>query len=125
MFLMTFIILGVMGLLVWQGRSFVNTAIAQSPDVVAVHSDLKDMQAELVTAKDSAGTAKLAADDAKKSADDTAAKVDASQRRIFDALNEQRGSNEEIVKAIATLTERIAGVTKQLDRVESKQDSGK
>lgn len=122
MFLMTFVVLGILALLVWQGHSWVNTAIAQSPDVVAVHSDLKDVRAELVTVKDGAATAKVAADEAKKAADDTAQKVDATQKKIFEVLGEESKTSQATLQAIATLTERINGVKEQLGRVEEKQD---
>lgn len=122
MFLMTFVLMGMAGVAIWQGKNLVNSAIAQSPDVTAVHADLREVRAELGTVKDGAATAKVAADEAKKAADDTAVKVDDSQKRIFSALEDQRKSDAATRDTLATLTERIAGVAKQLDRVEEKQD---
>lgn len=119
---MMFIVMGILSLAIWQGKNLVNSAIAQSPDVVAVHADLKDVRAELVTVKDGAVIAKAAADQAKTAADATAQKVDATQKRIYEVLGEQEKTSQATLQAIATLTERINGVKEQLGRVEEKQD---
>src|ERR1700733_5671572 len=86
MALLSFVILGVLGLAVWQGKSFVNNAIAQSPDGMAVHSEIKDVKTDLDAAKNVAAQANNAA----TAAANTAAGAVATQEKIFALLNSDR-----------------------------------
>lgn len=112
-------------LLVWQGKNMLNTAIAQAPDVIAVHAEIKDVKTDL----DGAKTVATAAGDAAKAAANTAAGAVSTQEKIFQLLNadraERTAQTSTLNATLATLTERIAGVKEQLARVEAKQDTEK
>ena len=114
------------GLLVlWQGKNMLNSAIAQAPDVIAIHSEIKDVKGDLDSAKTAAGAAGAAAQGAAVAASGAVA----TQEKIFQLLNadraERANANAELNSTLATLTERIAGVKEQLARVEAKQDTQK
>lgn len=125
MFLMTAILMGVAALAVFYGKNFVNTAIAQAPDVIAVHSEIKEVKTDLDGTKATAAAAGAAA----SAAATTAAGAVATQEKIFQLLNSDRAERAAqsavLAATLSTLTERIAGVKEQLARVESKQDATK
>lgn len=112
-------------LLYWNGKNMLNSAIAQAPDVIAVHSEIKDVKTDL----DGAKTVATAANSAAIAAASTAAGAVSTQEKIFALLNADRADRTAQTSALnstlATLTERIAGVKEQLARVEAKQDTEK
>lgn len=109
--LMQALLLAFGGLALWQGKNMVNSAIAQSPDVVAVRAELTAVRADLLTAKAATADAGRAAADAASKADSLAS----TQLKIFQALNSIEISQ-------AALGERIQAIKDALTRVEDKQD---
>lgn len=99
-------------LLVWQGKNMVNAAIARSPEVAALHSDLSSVHNDLDQAKTAAQAANAKADTSL-----------ATQARIFEILKQDRDDSQAIKISLATLIQRVDDTKDQLNRVEAKQDS--
>jgi hypothetical protein len=112
-----------LALIYFEGKNMANGFIAQNPDMVANKSAIAAAQLAVIDART---TALAAATDAKTTAIDAATKVQevaASETRIFDALRQDHADQQAVVVSIATLTEHVAGLEKQVDRVETKQDA--
>ena len=105
------LVLAALGGLAWQGRNMADAFIAQSPKMVAVESDLADAKSSASVAKDVANKAA-----------DKADQIIAAQSRLFDALKQEHVDQQATNVSIATLVDHVAGLEKQLDRVEAKQD---
>lgn len=98
----------------FEGKSFKDRLVSENPDVI-------ENKVAIRAAQEAVQEAKVSAKEANGKAD----QLLATQTRVFDALGQVHKDLQTLNTSNATLTERVAGLGKTLDRVEAKQDAMK
>jgi len=95
--------------------------ISKNPQVTKVTTDLAAVKLDLQSVRNDLAAAKQAAQGASEKADQSVA----TQTKIFAVLERNSASSDAMRLSIATLTEDVIDMQKQLVRLESKADSGR